>query len=59
MDVKTAFLYRDIKKNIWIELPTGCSITSTTKLNKVLYGLKQSPRVWYNTLANFLAILGF
>jgi hypothetical protein len=45
MDVKTAFLYRDIKKNIWIELPTGCSITSTTKLNKVLYGLKQSPRV--------------
>jgi hypothetical protein len=59
MDVKTIFFYRDIKKNVWIELPTGCGITSTTKLNKALYSLKQSPRVWYNTLVNFLVTLGF
>jgi hypothetical protein len=59
MDIKTTFLYRDIKENIWIELPMGCGVTSTTKLNKALYSLKQSPRVWYNTLANFLVILGF
>jgi hypothetical protein len=44
---------------MYIELPTGYGITSITKLNKVLYSLNQSPRVWYNTLANFLAMLGF
>jgi hypothetical protein len=40
IDIKTIFLYGDIKENVWIELLTGCSITSTTKLNKALYGLK-------------------
>jgi hypothetical protein len=59
MDIKIIFFYRDIEKNVWIELPTGYGITSITKLNKVLYSLKQSPYVWYNTLANFLAMLGF
>jgi hypothetical protein len=59
MDVKTIFLYRNIKENIYIKPPTGCGVTGTTKLNKALYGLKQLPRVWYNTLANFLVILGF
>ena len=28
-------------------------------LGKALYDLKQSPRIWYNTLATFLAKLGF
>jgi hypothetical protein len=59
MDIKTAFFYRDIKKDVWIELLTGYGVTNTTKLNKALYNLKQSPRVWHNTLANFLATLGF
>ena len=59
IDVKTAFFYGDIKENIQIELLIGYSITSTTKLNKALYSLKQSSLVWYNTLANFLVTLGF
>ena len=29
------------------------------KLNKVLYGLKQLPRVWYFTLTAYLKTLGF
>ena len=45
MDVKTAFLYSDIKEDIWIELPIGYSISKTTKLKKALYGLKQAPYV--------------
>jgi Reverse transcriptase (RNA-dependent DNA polymerase) len=45
MDVKTAFLYGNIDKDIWIDLPTGYRVTSTAKLKKALYGLKQSPRV--------------
>ena len=59
MDVKTAFLYGDIDKDIWINLPSGCGVSGTAKLKKALYGLKQSPRVWYNTLATFLASFDF
>jgi hypothetical protein len=40
MDIKIVFLYRDIKKHIWIKLLTGCSVISTAKLNKTLYNLK-------------------
>jgi hypothetical protein len=29
IDIKTMFLYGDIQENIWIELPTSCSITGT------------------------------
>jgi hypothetical protein len=45
IDIKTTFLYGDIKENVWIELLTGCGVTSITKLNKTLYSLKQLPRV--------------
>ena len=61
MDVKTAFLYGDIDEAIYIDQPPGCDDGSgrVCRLNKTLYGLKQSPRIWYNTLATFLGDLGF
>lgn len=47
LDVKTAFLYRDIKKDLYVEPPgfeqgdnLGC------KLHKIIYGLKQPARLW-------------
>jgi hypothetical protein len=40
MDIKIVFLYGEIKEDIWIELPTGYSVTRTAKLKKALYGLK-------------------
>jgi hypothetical protein len=40
IDVKTAFFYGEIKEDIWIELPFGCSVSRTAKLKKALYGLK-------------------
>jgi hypothetical protein len=40
MDVKTAFLYGEINIDIYMELPTGCGVLGTCKLNKALYGLK-------------------
>jgi hypothetical protein len=40
MDVKTAFLYSNIKEDIWIELPTGYGVSRIVKLKKALYGLK-------------------
>jgi hypothetical protein len=40
MDVKTVFLYSEIKEDIWIKLPTSYSVSGTAKLKKALYSLK-------------------
>lgn len=53
MDVKTTFFYRLVKEIIFVAKPTGY------KLWKVLYGLKQLPWIWYQTLAKFYCKLGF
>ena len=61
MDVKTAFLYGDIDEEIYVEQPNGLDQIpgKVCLLKKAFYGLKQSPRIWYNTLAEFLKGLGF
>src|SRR6266536_1387404 len=61
MDVKTAFLYREVEETVYMEQLTGLSDESgrVYKLNRALYGLKQALRVWYNTLARFLEEMGF
>ncbi|KAF4458829.1 Gag-Pol poly [Fusarium albosuccineum] len=43
IDVKTAFLYRDVDEEIY--------------LKKALYGVEQAPRIWYQT--DFLSTLDF
>ena len=53
-DVPTAFLKGDLKEDIWVKLPDGLEV----KLNKTLYGLKQSPMEWNNTLNEFLINYG-
>ena len=40
MDVKIVFLYGDIDKDIWIELPIGYRVSGIAKLRKTLYSLK-------------------
>ncbi|KAI1005911.1 hypothetical protein K3495_g2304 [Podosphaera aphanis] len=63
MDVKTAFLYGKIEEEIYVEQPDRLDALQdknrVCKLNRALYGLKQSPRVWYQRLATFLKKLGF
>ena len=55
MDVATAFLNGVIDQLIYVELPTGFeSQGKVCKLKKSLYGLKQSPRLWYERLADAL-----
>ena len=47
MDVVTAFLQGDIHEIIYVELPHGYEEDGQAcKLNRALYGLKQSPRLW-------------
>lgn len=61
MDVKTAFLYGTISEEIYVEQPPEMSdgTNRVCRLNRALYGLKQSPRVWYETLSNHLGKLGY
>ena len=63
MDVKTAFLNGDLNENVFMSVPEGLRSTSNVnkvcKLQKSIYGLKQSPRQWYAKMHEFLLRLGF
>ena len=56
MDVVSAFLYRSLDSDIYTKVPEGLDIPNKNhsrnmycvKLQKSLYGLKQSGRMWYN-----------
>jgi hypothetical protein len=58
MDVKSAFLNRPIKEEVYVEQPPGFEDSEypnhVYKLSKALYGLKQAPRAWYECLRDFL-----
>jgi hypothetical protein len=63
MDVKSAFLNRPIKEEVYVEQPPGFEDQEypnhVYKLHKALYGLKQAPRAWYECLRDFLIKNGF
>jgi len=57
MDVKTAFLNGDLNEEIYMTVPEGIDhdVTSAVcKLNRTLYGLKQSPRMWNQRIDQYL-----
>ena len=51
MDVKTTFLHGVLEEEIYMKKPEGFMVKGkkelVCRLNKSLYGLKQSPRMWY------------
>jgi len=60
MDVKNAFLYGDLKEDVYLKLPSGMSTSLSNdvcKLKRSLYGLKQALRVWFDKFQSTL--LGF
>ena len=60
INVITAFLYRFLAEEIYIELPHDYKEESyVCCLNKTLYDLKQISCVWYETPQLFLESLGF
>nr|GEV47668.1 hypothetical protein [Tanacetum cinerariifolium] len=63
MDVKSAFLYGTIEEKVYVCQPTGFKDPDypdkVYKVVKVLYGLHQAPRAWYETLTNYLLENGF
>jgi hypothetical protein len=60
MDVKSTFLNRPIKEEVYVEQPPGFEDDRypdhVYRLSnyKALYGLKQAPRAWYECLRDFL-----
>lgn len=62
-DVTTAFLYGDLKEEVYMHQPEGMLTpekeNKVCRLNKSLYGLKQSSPVWYQKLDVELKLFGF
>jgi hypothetical protein len=63
MDVKTTFLHGDLEEEIFMKQPEGYAVKGkkelVCKLKKSLYGLKQSPRMWYQKFDTYMLGLGF
>jgi len=63
MDVKIVFLHGDLEEEIYMKKPKGFAVKGKKelicKLKKSLYGLKQSPRMWYQKFDTFIQGLGF
>ena len=51
LDVKNAFLNGDLEEEVYMHIPVGLETTSNfnevCRLQKSLYGLKQSPKAWF------------
>ncbi|KAG8482771.1 hypothetical protein CXB51_024179 [Gossypium anomalum] len=58
LDVKTAFLHGELEEDIYRQQPEGFTVSEKEDyvclLKKSLYGLKQSPRQWYNRFDSFM-----
>ena len=69
MDIVATYLYGSLDKDIHMKIPEGFTMPKafcneprsvySIKLQKSLYGLKQSDRMWYNRLNECLLKRGF
>ena len=60
MDVVTAFLYADLREQVFCEAPEGYPVGDDEcwELQRALYGLKQAPKEWFENLKAYLLTLG-
>jgi hypothetical protein len=61
MDVKSAYLNGELKKEIYMKPPLGFDVPNgmVLKLVKALYGTKQGRRVWYENIRDTLRTMGY
>ena len=69
MNLVTAYLYGDLDMEIYMKVPEGLPLTGSNssrpkntlsiRLGRSLYGLKQSGRMWYNHLSEYLTSQGY
>nr|CAN83808.1 hypothetical protein VITISV_026963 [Vitis vinifera] len=63
LDVKNAFLNRELEEEVYMKIPPSMETLENSgkvcKLRKSLYGLKQSPRAWFDRLTRVVKKHGF
>jgi Reverse transcriptase (RNA-dependent DNA polymerase) len=63
LDVKNAFLHGDLKEEVFMEIPPGFANEQlrdkVCRLKRSLYGLKQSPRAWFERFSMTMKRLGY
>ncbi|CAI7911941.1 unnamed protein product, partial [Closterium sp. NIES-53] len=63
VDFSTAFLQGSLHEEIWLRRPPGFTESfppgTQWSLRRPVYGLRQAPREWHDTLRTTLAALGF
>lgn len=61
LDAKNAFLNGPIDYPVYFQPPPGTDtpVNKIWKLNKGLYGLKQSPHIWFNTVKDVIVNCGY
>jgi hypothetical protein len=59
MDVKTAFLNGNLGEEVFMKLPFDGDFQRICRLNKSIYGLKQSSRNWNSKFHGVMESLGF
>ncbi|CAI7893901.1 unnamed protein product, partial [Closterium sp. NIES-54] len=63
LDFSTAFLQGSLHVEIWLSRPPGFTgsfpVGTQWSLRRPVYGLRQAPRKWHDTLRTTLAALGF
>ena len=61
-DVKNAFLNGDLEKEVYMKLPPRYYKSEDSvvyKLKKSIYGLKQSPKAWFDKFSGSLRDMGY
>ncbi|CAI6012306.1 unnamed protein product [Closterium sp. NIES-65] len=63
LDFSTAFLQGSLHEEIWLRHPPGFTRSfppgTQSSLRRPVYGLRQAPREWHDTVRTTLAALGF
>jgi hypothetical protein len=63
MDVKSAFLKRELQEEVYVTQPLGFTVigeeVKVLRLSKALYALRWAPQAWYVKLDTVLLTLGF
>lgn len=63
LDIKNAFLNGELEEEVYMQIPPGLESPNTSnmvcRLRKSLYGLKQSPRAWFDRLTRVVKEDGF
>ncbi|XP_073103833.1 uncharacterized protein [Elaeis guineensis] len=63
LDVKNAFLHGELQEEVYMDVPPGFSTAQTVgkvcQLRRSLYGLKQSPRAWFDRFRQAIILMGY